>query len=161
MSAFDPLQTLGTHSATASDCHPRSSAFVVRLGTESGIEALIDNQPFASIFRIMIRFILSCLVALSFLGSAPAIAAMASPPPVQSNECTMTGDTQDQPADHGKMACCTSDCTMAGTVGLAERSGVELSLTDPVEAPLFLATVKQLDSLDWATVDPPPRRLPS
>lgn len=123
--------------------------------------AFIDNQPFASIFKNVIRFILSCLLALSFLGSAPAIAAMAASPPAQSSECTMTGDMQDQPADHGKMACCTSDCTMAGTVGVAERSGVELSVIEPVKPPLSLASVKELDSLDWGTVDPPPRRLPS
>lgn len=103
----------------------------------------------------MIRLILSCLLVLSFIGSAPAVAAMAAP--TQTAECTMTGDMPDQPADHGKMACCTSDCTMAGTVGLAQPAAIKLSTPEPTNAPIYLASVKELGSLDWATVDPPPR----
>jgi hypothetical protein len=91
--------------------------------------AFIDWQPAEPIFGAVIRFILSWLVALSLIGGAPAVAAMAAPPPAapQASECTMPGgDVPDQPTDHGKMPCCTSDCTMAGTAGLAQRDSVNL-----------------------------------
>ena len=106
----------------------------------------------------MFRFILSCLVALSFIGSAPAVAAMATQPPVtQASNCKMGGKMSGQPVDHGKMACCTSDCTMAGTAALAQPSNGDLS--EPLHSQLELASTlaKTLHSLDWATVDPPPR----
>jgi len=109
----------------------------------------------------VIRFILSWLVAISLVGGAPALAAMAAPAPAKSSECSMAGDTQDEPADQGKMACCTANCTMAGAIGLTERSGIELAPTEPAKPPMFLAAAQELDSLELATVDPPPRRLPS
>jgi hypothetical protein len=82
-----------------------------------------------------------------------------SPQSLQSNDCAMGKAMPHQPADHGKMPCCTSDCTVMGMAGLAQRDGVELVLVEPVRTPLFLASSKELDSLDWATVDPPPRLL--
>jgi hypothetical protein len=106
----------------------------------------------------VIRFILSCLLALSFIGSAPAVAAMATQlPTAQASDCKMAGKMPGQPADHGKMACCTSDCTMAGAAAVAEPGNGELS--EPLHSNAVLASmpVKPLDSLDWATVDPPPR----
>jgi hypothetical protein len=56
----------------------------------------------------------------------------------------MGKDAPHRPVDHGKMPCCTGDCTMMGMAGLAQRDGVELVL---------------VDSLDWATVDPVVRPL--
>lgn len=106
----------------------------------------------------MIRFILSCLLALSFIGSAPAVAAMATQlPAAQASDCQMGDKAPAQPADHGKMACCTSDCTMAGTAAVAQSGNGDLS--EPLHSNALLASlpVRQLDSLDWATVDPPPR----
>lgn len=101
----------------------------------------------------MIRLILSCLVALSLLGGAPAMAALATQP-VHASECSMPGQAQNQPS---KMACCTSDCTVTGTAALAQRDGVQLPSPERVIAPLFLIPVTKLDSVDKATVDPPPR----
>jgi hypothetical protein len=106
----------------------------------------------------VIRFILSCLLALSFVGSAPAVAAMATElPTAQASDCKMASKMPGHPADHGKMACCTTDCTMAGTAALAQRGSGDLS--EPLHSNVVLASirVKALDSLDWATVDPPPR----
>lgn len=120
--------------------------------------ALIDTQRVRFILSRMFRLILSCLLALSFLGSAPAIAAMATQPPaVQASDCTMTGDMPDQSADHSRMACCTSDCTMAGTAGLPQLAAAGVAELEPVSAPLALSPVRKLDSLHWATVDPPPK----
>lgn len=124
----------------------------------------IDTQSIASIFGGVIRLILSCLVALSLLGSAPAVAAMEAPSAALSGGGTMADSVSgmpDGPMPHDKMPCCTSDCTMTGTAGLMEPGGVALGAHEPVKAPLGMAPVKQLDSLDLATVDPPPRRLPS
>lgn len=104
----------------------------------------------------MIRCILSCLVALSLLGGAPAVAALAAQP-VPANECSMVGQASDQPSKHEKMACCTSDCAVTGTAALAQRDGVQLPSPEPASAPLFLIPVTKLDSVDGATVDPPPR----
>lgn len=112
----------------------------------------------ALILTRVTRFIFSCLLALSFIGSAPAVAAMATDlPSAQASDCKMADKMPAQPADHGKMACCTTDCTMAGTAAVAEPGNVGLS--EPLHARATLAStpVKQLDSLDWATVDPPPR----
>jgi hypothetical protein len=78
-------------------------------------------------------------------------------PATQASECSMAGEMPDQPLDHTKMACCTSDCTMAGIAGLVQGDSGGLPSSEPIKAPLFLASVKELDSLDWATVDPPPR----
>lgn len=106
----------------------------------------------------MIRFILSCLVALSMIGSAPAVAAMAAPLVPQAGECTMNGgDMPAQPTDHGKTPCCATDCTMAGAAAVAQPATGNLSERWPAKALLANAPTKQLDSLDWATVDPPPR----
>ena len=69
----------------------------------------------------------------------------------------MAGNMSEQPADHGKMACCTSDCTMVGSVGLAQLAGADVSTPEPTNPPLYLVSIKELDSLNWATVDPPPR----
>ena len=46
---------------------------------------------------------------------------------------------------------------MMGMAGLAQRDVVALAQIASLNPPLFVATVKQLDSLDWATADPPPR----
>ena len=69
----------------------------------------------------------------------------------------MAGNMPEQPADHAKMACCTSDCTMVGSVGLAQLAGADVSTPEPTNPPLYLVSIKELDSLNWATVDPPPR----
>lgn len=87
------------------------------------------------------------------------MATMAAPPAVaSSSECAMPGgDMPDQPADHDKMPCCTSNCTMAGFTGLPQPASADLAEPMPVTAPLTVAAVKQLVSLHWATADPPPR----
>ena len=103
----------------------------------------------------MIRLILSCLVALSLFGNAPAVAAMASLQPVE--DCKMASGGPDPAADHAKVACCTSDCAMMGTAAPAQPDGTELSTVEPIKLVLNPLSVKELDSLDWATVDPPPR----
>jgi hypothetical protein len=107
----------------------------------------------------VIRFILSCLVALSLIGGAPAVAAMAEPSPAsQASDCTMSGGGMpDQPADQDKMPCCTGDCTMAGTVGLPLSNSAGIDELQPTKAALAIGPVHELDSLEWATVDPPPR----
>ena len=93
------------------------------------------------------------------LGSAPAFAAMSAPPATaQARDCAMPGDDMpDQPVDHDKMPCCTSNCTMAGMVGIPQPSSADIGELQPEKAPLTIAAVHELDSLDWATVDPPPR----
>jgi hypothetical protein len=107
----------------------------------------------------VIRFILSCLIALSMLGSAPAFAAMSAPPAAaQASDCEMPGGVMpDQPADHEKMPCCTSICTMAGMAGIPQPSGADIRELRLDKTPPAIAAVHELDSLDWATVDPPPR----
>jgi hypothetical protein len=77
--------------------------------------------------------------------------------PVQATECSMPGQAQDQPSKHEKMACCTSDCTVTGAAALAQRDSVQMPSPEPASAPLFLIPVAKLDSVDMATVDPPPR----
>lgn len=104
----------------------------------------------------MLRFILSCLIALSFIGSGPAIASMAAPAAAQA-DCNMPDKSAGQPTNHGKMPCCTSDCTMIGMAGLAQRDSFQPSRSGPAERAAFFMTVKKLDSLDAAAVDPPPR----
>jgi len=103
----------------------------------------------------VIRLFLSCLVALSLFGNAPAVAAMSSPQPAK--DCEMASGGSNPAADHAKIACCTSDCTMMGTAALAQPDGTELSIAEPIKLSLNPPSVKELDSLDWATVDPPPR----
>jgi hypothetical protein len=83
--------------------------------------------------------------------------AAASPAMAQASDCAMGKDAPAQPADHGKMPCCTSDCTAMGTAGVLHPGGVAIAELQPVRAALTIAPVKQLDSLDWATADPPPR----
>jgi hypothetical protein len=104
----------------------------------------------------VIRFIISCLVALSLLGGAPAMAALATQP-MAASECSMVGKASTQPSKHEKMACCTSDCTVTGTAALAQRDSVQLPSPEAASAPLFLIPVSKLKSVDGATVDPPPR----
>ena len=69
----------------------------------------------------------------------------------------MSGQAQDQPSKHEKMVCCTNDCTMTGAAALAQRDSVQPPSPQPASAPLFLMPVTKLDSVDKATVDPPPR----
>ena len=104
----------------------------------------------------MIRLFLSCLVALSMLAGAPAMAALTAQP-VQASECSMAGQAQDRSPKHEKMACCTSDCTMTGAAALAQRDIVPPPSPEPASAPLFLIPVTKLDSVDITAVDPPPR----
>ena len=119
---------------------------------------LIDRKASRPIFKRVIRFVLSCLLALSFIGSAPAVAAMATElPAAQASDCKMANKMPAKPADHGKMACCTSDCTMAGPAALAQPGNGGLAEPPAVRAILASMPVKQLDSVDWATADPPPR----
>lgn len=103
----------------------------------------------------MIRLILSCLVAMLLIGSAPAIAAMTSPQLVE--DCEMAGGVPNPTADHSKMACCTNDCTVMGMAALVQPDSTDVSLAKPTKPLLNLRSVKILDSLGWATVDPPPR----
>ena len=82
------------------------------------------------------------------------MAAM-SPAAVQAGDCAM-GKTN-APADHGKMPCCIGDCTTMGTAGVMQPDNIAVTGPQPVRAPLAMPPVKQLNSLAWATVDPPPR----
>jgi len=85
--------------------------------------------------------------------------ATAAQQPARPSDCAMDKNVPHQPVDHDKMPCCASDCTMTGMAGLAETDTDELPQIVLLGAPLFLVMVKELDSLDWATVDPPPRLL--
>ncbi len=104
----------------------------------------------------MIRFILSCFLALALIGNAPAVAAVHATP-AQQSECYMAGDTGQGTADQEKMSCCTSDCAMTGTASLSHRNAVDLRSANPGKAPMFLALVKELRSFNLAAADPPPR----
>jgi hypothetical protein len=83
--------------------------------------------------------------------------AAASPAMTQASDCATDKGAPTQPVDHGKMPCCTSDCTTMGTTGVMQPGSVTMAEPRPVRAALTIASVKQLDSLGWATVDPPPR----
>ena len=82
------------------------------------------------------------------------MAAM-SPATAQAGDCAM-GKTH-APTDHSRMPCCTGDCTTMGAAGVMQPDNAAVAAPQTVRAPLEIAAVKQLDSLDWATVDPPPR----
>lgn len=109
----------------------------------------------------MIRFVLSLLVAFSLIGGSPAIAALAVPSAAQASECTMDDGALQGPMDHGKMPCCTSDCTMTGTAGIAEPGGASFTQPPFAKTQHAAALAVRLASLNLTGDDPPPRARPS
>ncbi len=69
----------------------------------------------------------------------------------------MAGGVPNPTADHSKMACCTNDCTVMGMAAVVQPDSDVVVLAKSTKPLLDAPSLKALDSLGWATVDPPPR----
>jgi hypothetical protein len=117
-----------------------------------------DFVNFASVCCGVIRFLLAVLCAAGLVLSPVSVSVAAA---AEMPGCAMDGHMPANPADHGKMDCCTPACQLSAPAAMLPEPAAG---SDPLPYDrdlLATAAVRKLASIPSSTLDPPPRLLPS